>query len=138
MLAPSRLRSTVLHHLPSASLAFSRHPCTNRLLPRLRFTRSQSTMTQIYSTTDSGPTKVAVCQITSTNDVQYNLKISSDVIRQAAAAGAKVSLLHHLTVLSILGPFNQTLPAAYRLSSYRKQQISFPLPSMNVTYSLNN
>ncbi len=37
-------------------------------------------------------TKVAVCQITSTNDVAYNLDISLDVVRRAVAAGAKVCL----------------------------------------------
>jgi predicted amidohydrolase len=37
--------------------------------------------------------KVAVCQMTSTEDVQYNLKISCDVVRKAVEAGAKVSLL---------------------------------------------
>lgn len=49
-------------------------------------------MTQLDST-KLPPTKVAVCQITSTNDVQYNLKISCDVARRAAAAGAKAIFL---------------------------------------------
>jgi hypothetical protein len=31
--------------------------------------------------------------MTSTEDVQYNLKISCDVVRKAVEAGAKVSLL---------------------------------------------
>lgn len=36
-------------------------------------------------------TKVAICQICSTEDVGMNLKVSIDVIRDAVAAGAKVS-----------------------------------------------
>lgn len=35
--------------------------------------------------------KVAVCQILSTNDPAHNLKVSSRVVRDAAAAGATVS-----------------------------------------------
>lgn len=36
-------------------------------------------------------TKVAVCQILSTNDPAHNLRISSNVVRQAVKAGAVVS-----------------------------------------------
>jgi hypothetical protein len=34
--------------------------------------------------------KVAICQICSTDNVQHNLAISKDIIRQAVGAGAKV------------------------------------------------
>ncbi|KAL7424150.1 Carbon-nitrogen hydrolase [Cryptotrichosporon argae] len=39
------------------------------------------------------PTKVAVCQILSTNDPAHNLKVSSAVVREAAKAGATAAFL---------------------------------------------
>lgn len=54
-----------------------------RLIRRRCFTARVGTM----STT----AKVAICQICSTDDVQYNLAISKDIIRQAVGAGAKVN-----------------------------------------------
>lgn len=55
-----------------------------------QFVISRPAMTTPLKTT-STTAKLAICQICSTDDVQHNLSISKEIIRQAAAAGAKVS-----------------------------------------------
>lgn len=54
-----------------------------------------------FSTSLATMTKVAVCQILSTNDPAHNLAVSSKVIRDAVAAGAKVSFYQWCSELTV-------------------------------------
>jgi hypothetical protein len=44
--------------------------------------------------------KIAICQICSTGDIEYNLRISGDIVRKAVAEGAQVRFLC-LTILAV-------------------------------------
>ena len=79
--SPTTVSGSLLHH---------RRPSPRRLVQQSRawlpgITRNMTSDAQI-------PGRVAVCQICSGEDVAYNLRLSKDIVRRAAKAGATVNI----------------------------------------------
>jgi hypothetical protein len=80
-------QSRGLHYHRLMLLRFPRKTALELSATRLTHRRCFTARVGNMSTT----AKVAICQICSTDDVQHNLVMSKDIIRQAVGAGAKVS-----------------------------------------------
>jgi hypothetical protein len=112
--------------------------------PRLRF-RVQSQRTRVLSTSwpsqltpirNMGsnsriPQRVAVCQICSTEDVSYNLRISEDVVRKAAEAGATVSTFVETGLVFLL---NCT---SFPQACFLPEAADFIVPTQDQCYDLS-
>jgi hypothetical protein len=85
-------------------------------LPRHLSAPGQSSAFSRFIMPSSSTSKVAVCQIRSTNDPAHNLNISCNVIREAVASGATVSLEPCSTVCSVAErPTGMLPPGSSRL-----------------------
>lgn len=80
-------QSRGLHYHRLMLLRFPKKPVLELSATRLPHRRLFTARVGTMSTT----AKVAICQICSTDNVQHNLAISKEIIRQAVGAGAKVS-----------------------------------------------
>jgi hypothetical protein len=68
--------------------------------------------------------KVAICQICSTEDVEHNLEISKRIVKDAVAAGAQVRRLIRVYTDDVSDSGYNNVVFVHRLVSYRKLRIS--------------